>query len=124
MFNEPPDGLRNIQREIECIIDAIILLLPPEEQTKIIRKEAERREKTRIQTTILDAKREALEKELEAIETEAEHQRKRKLQEWQNQMDELQQLLGSVPPARPLFGQMIELIFEGCREMATGQERS
>jgi hypothetical protein len=71
----------------------VIALLPREEQTTIIRKEAERREKTRIQTTILEAKRAALEKELEAIEAETEHQRKQKLQVWQNQMDELQQAL-------------------------------
>jgi diguanylate cyclase (GGDEF)-like protein len=101
----------------------MIALLPREEQTKIIRIEAERRENTKIQTTILDAKRAALEKELEAIEVEAEHQRKRKLQEWQNQMDELQQLVASVPDARLLFRHVIELMFEGCQEMATGQER-
>jgi GGDEF domain-containing protein len=123
MFNEPPNELRNIQREIDRIVDAIIALLPREEQAKIIRTEAERREKTRIQTTILEAKREALEKELETIEAEAEHQRKRKLQEWQNQMDELQQLVASVPEARLLFGYMIELVFEGCEEMATSQGR-
>src|SRR5213594_3100098 len=106
MFNEPSNELRNIQRGIDRTVDAMIALLPREEQTKIIRKEAERREKTRIQTTILEAKRKALEKELEAIEAEAEHQRKRKLQEWQNQMDELHQLLASEPEARLLFGYM------------------
>jgi diguanylate cyclase (GGDEF)-like protein len=122
MFNEPSNELK-IQREIDRIVDAMIALLPAEEQTKIIRKEAERREKTRIQTTILEAKREALERALETIEAEAEHQRKRRLQQWQHQMDELQQLLASVPEARLLFGYMIELMFEGCQEMATGQER-
>ena len=99
MFNEPPNELRNIQREIDRIVDAMISLLPREEQTTIIRKEAERREKTRIQTTILEAKRAALEKELEAIEVEAEDQRKQKLQEWQNQMEELHQGLARVPEA-------------------------
>jgi diguanylate cyclase (GGDEF)-like protein len=123
MFNEPPNELRNIQREIDRIVEAIIALLPREEQAKIIRTEAERREKTRIQTTILEAKKAALEKELEAIEVEAEHQRKRKLREWQNQMDELHQALAGVPEAHLLFGYMIELVFEGCQEMATSQER-
>jgi len=123
MFNEPPNELRNIQREIDRIVDAMIDLLPREEQTQIIRTEAERREKTRIQTTILEAKKAALEKELEAIEVEAEHQRKRKLQEWQNQMDELQQLVASVPDARLLLRNMIELMFEECQGMASGQER-
>jgi len=123
MFNEPPNELRNIQREIDRIVDAMISLLPREEQTTIIRKEAERREKTRIQTTILEAKRAALEKELEAIEVEAEDQRKQKLQEWQNQMEELHQGLARVPEAHLLFGYMIELIFEGCQKMASGQER-
>ena len=122
MFNEPSNELK-IQREIDRIVDAMIALLPREEQTKIIRIEAERREKNRIETTILEAKREALEKALEAIEAEAEHQRKRKLQEWQNQMDELQQLLASVPEAGLLFRHMIELMFEGCQEIATGQDR-
>jgi diguanylate cyclase (GGDEF)-like protein len=123
MFNEPPNELRNIQREIDRIVDQMIALLPLEERTTIIRKEAERREKTRIQTTILEAKKAALEKELETIEAEAEHQRKGKLQEWQNQMDELQQALAGVPDARLLLGCMIELVFEGCQEMATGYER-
>ena len=123
MFNEPPNELRNIQREIDHIVDAMIELLPPEEQIKIIKKEAERREKTRIQATILEAKREALEKELETIEAEAEHQRKQKLQEWQQRMDELQQVLASVPEAHLLFRHMIELMLEGCQELATGQER-
>jgi diguanylate cyclase (GGDEF)-like protein len=123
MFNEPANEMRNIQREIDRIVDQMIALLPLEERTTIIRKEAERREKTRIQTTILDSKREALEKELETIEAEAEHQRKRKLQEWQNQMDELQQLVARVPEGRPPFRHMIELMFEGCQDMATGHER-
>jgi diguanylate cyclase (GGDEF)-like protein len=122
MSNELPNEL-NIQREIDRVVDAMIALLPREERTTIIRREAERREKTQIQTTILEAKRAALEKELEAIEAEAEHQRKRKLQQWQNQMDELQQMVASVPEARRLFGYMIELMFEGCQEMATSQER-
>jgi len=43
MFNEPPNELRNIQREIDRVVDAMIALLPREEQTEIIRKEAERR---------------------------------------------------------------------------------
>ena len=123
MFNEPPNELRNIQKEIDRIVDQMIGFLPPEERTTIIRKEAERREKTQIQTTILEAKRAALEKELEAIEAEAEHQRKQKLREWQNQMDELQQALDGTPEAHLMFGRMIELMFEGCQEMATSQER-
>jgi hypothetical protein len=97
MFNEPSNELRNIQREIDRIVDQMIALLPPEERATIIRKGAERREKTQIQATILEAKRAALEKELEAIKAEAEHERTRTLQEWQSQMDELQQLLASVP---------------------------
>jgi len=72
MFNEPPNELRNFQREIDRIVDAMIALLPREEQTQIIRKEAERREKTHIQTTILEAKRAALEKEWEAFEAETD----------------------------------------------------
>src|SRR5262249_49483540 len=123
MFNDPPNELRNIQREIDRIVDQMIALLPLEEQAQIIRKEAEQRKKTRIQTTILNAKRAALEKELEAIEVGAEHQRKQKLQVWQNQMDELQQLVPSTPEARLLFGHIIELMLEGCQEMATSQER-
>src|SRR5262245_40625521 len=111
-----------MQRSIDHTRDSITNRRPREEQTEIIRKEAEHREKTRIQATILDAKREALEKELEAIEAEAEHQRKRKLLEWQQQMDDLQQALGSVPEARLLFGHMIELIFEGGHGIATGQD--
>src|SRR5262249_22976470 len=108
MFNEPPNELRNVQREIDRVVDAMVALLPREKQTTIIRKEAERREKTRIEATILEAKRAALEKELEAIEVEAEHQRKRKLQAWQNQLNELQQALTGVPEAHLLFGYMIE----------------
>src|SRR5262245_9803887 len=123
MFNEPPDELRNVQRKIDRIVDAMIAFLPPEEQSKIIKKEADRRERNRIQTTILEAKRQALEKELEAIETEAEHQRKRRLRQWQQQTDELQQALGSVPETALLFRHMIEFMFEGCQKMATSQER-
>jgi hypothetical protein len=99
MFNEPPNELRNIQREIDRIVDAMIGLLPREEQAKIIRKEADRREKARIETTLLEAKREALEKEWEALEAETERQRQGKLRQWQNQMDELHQALASVPEA-------------------------
>ena len=36
MFNDPPNELRNIQREIDRIVDAMIALLPPDEQTKMI----------------------------------------------------------------------------------------
>jgi vacuolar-type H+-ATPase subunit E/Vma4 len=100
MFNELPNELRNIQREIDRIVDAMIDLLPREEQTEIIRKEAERREKARIETTLLEAKREALEKEWEALEAETERQRQGKLREWQNQMVELHQALASVPEGR------------------------
>jgi hypothetical protein len=123
MFNEPPNELRNIQREIDRIVDAMIDLFPPEERTTIIRKEAERREKARIETTLLEATREALEKEWEALEAETERQRQRKLREWQSQMDELQQALASVPEAHLLLGYMIELMLDGCQEMATSQER-
>src|SRR5437899_10014207 len=38
-------------------------------------------------------------------------------------MDELQQALASVPEARLLFRHMIELMFEGCQDMATSQEQ-
>src|SRR5262245_52772211 len=123
MFNEPPNELRNVQREMDRIVDAMIALLPPEEQTKFIRGEADRREKARIETTLLDAKREALQKECEAFEVETERQRKRMLEKWQNQMEELHQALASVPEAHLLFGYMIELMFEGCQEMTTSQER-
>src|SRR5262249_29668633 len=122
MFNEPPNELRNIQKEIDRIVDQMIGFLPPEERTTIIRTEAERREQTQIRTTILEAKSAALEKKLEAIEAEAEHERKQKLREWQKQMDELHQALASVPEAHLLFGYMIELMFEGCQEMITSQE--
>jgi diguanylate cyclase (GGDEF)-like protein len=126
MFNESPNEMRNIQREIDRTVDEMIALLPREEQTTIIRKEAERREKTRIDTTLLEAKKAALENELEALEAEIERRRKRKLQEWHEQIAELEQLLTRVSEgedSRLLFRHMIELMFEGCQEMATSQER-
>ena len=92
----------------------------------IIRIEADRREKTRIETTLLEAKKEALEKEWEAFEAERECRRKRKLQEWQRQMNGLEQLLpnvSSTEDARLLFRQMIELMFEGCQGMTASEER-
>ena len=122
MFNEPNE-LRNIQSAIDRIVDAMIPLLPPEEQEKTTRKEADRREKSRIENTLLEAKREALQKECEAFEAEAERQRQRKLREWQQQIDELQQVLASVPEARLLFRHLIELMFYGSQELATSQER-
>jgi hypothetical protein len=121
MSNESPNELR-IEREIDLMVDAIIGLLPSEVQTNIIRKEAERREKTRIETAMLEARRKELDKQWEALEGERDCQRKRKLQQWEQQIDELEHF-PAVPEARVRFRHMIELMFEGCQEMATSKER-
>src|SRR5262245_19463388 len=122
MSNELASELK-IQREIDRIVDTIIALLPPEAQTQIMKKEVDRREKTRVENTLLEARREVLEKEWEALEAEKERQRKRRLQEWQQLMDELQHLPASVPKAGPLFRHLIELVLEWCQEMPISEER-
>lgn len=118
MTNESSDAMREIQNEIEKTIDALIALLPPEDQIKIIRKEADRREKAKIEARTLQAREEALRKERDAIEAEAERRRLQQIEEWRKLVAEIEQLLASVPEehktkqTRLLLDRMMEGIFE------------
>src|SRR5215470_4404942 len=76
-----------------------------------------------METRRLEARRELLEKEWEALEADSERQRKWTLQRWQQLMCELQQLLASVPEGRLLFRQLIERLFEACQGMSPSTEQ-
>src|SRR5262245_55654300 len=110
MSNQPRDEMEEIERQFEQIIEGLIPLLPTDDQTKIIRKEANRREKVRIEVRAAKAKEDELNKQREAFEAERKRQGERRSEEWRQLVAELERLLANVPEARPLLRRMTELL--------------
>jgi len=110
MFNEPRDERDEVEKQFEQIVEGLIPLLPTTDQTKIIRKEADRREKVRIEVTAAKAKEDELKKQWEAFEAEEKRRAQRRFEEWRQLVAELEQLMANVPEARPLLRRMIELV--------------
>src|SRR5262245_28144623 len=110
MSNQPHDEMEEIERQFEQIIEGLIPLLPTDDRTKIIRKEANRREKVRIEVRATKTKEDELKKQREALEAERNHQGQRRFEEWRQLVAELEQLLANVPEARPLLRRMTELL--------------
>jgi hypothetical protein len=102
--------MEEIEKQFEQIIEGLIALLPTDERTNIITKEANRREKVRIEVRAAKDKEDELKKQCEAFEAERKRQAQRRLEEWRQLIAELEQLLANVSEARPLLQRMIELI--------------
>jgi len=56
MSNHPSNEMEEIERQFEQIIEGLIDLLPTDDQVKITRKEADRREKVRIEARAAQVK--------------------------------------------------------------------
>src|SRR5262249_44342982 len=94
----------------EQIVEALIALLPPEDQTKTIKKEANRREKVRLEGRAAKSKEDELKKQREAFDEEKKRREQRTFEEWRQLVAELEQLLANVSEARPLLQRVLELI--------------
>jgi diguanylate cyclase (GGDEF)-like protein len=123
MSTNPRDEMEEIEKQFEQMIEGLIALLPTDERTNIITKEANRREKVRIEIRAAKAKEDELKKQCEAFDAERKRQAQRRLEEWRQLIDELEQLLENVPEARPLLRRMTELMSRRQEELLANTER-
>jgi diguanylate cyclase (GGDEF)-like protein len=119
MSTNPRNEMEEIEKQFEQMIEGLIALIPSEDQRQIIRKEANRREKVRLEVRAAKTKEDELKKHCEAVEEEKRCQRQRRFEEWRQLIAELEQLLANVSEARPLLQRMIELV-SGCQEEVPG----
>jgi diguanylate cyclase (GGDEF)-like protein len=110
MSNQPSNEMEEIERQFEQIIEGLIDLLSSDDQANVTRKEANRREKVRIEARAAQVKDDELKRQCEAFEEEKKRREQRIIEEWRQLVAELEQLLGNVSEARPLLQRMIELI--------------
>src|SRR5215831_1465040 len=110
MSNYPGNQMEELERQFEQSIEGLIDLLPRDDQVNITRKEADRREKVRIEARASQDKEKELNKQREAFEEEKKRRAQRRFEAWRQLVAELEQLMANVPEARPLLRRMIELV--------------
>jgi len=122
MSNQPSNEMEEIERQFEQITEGLIDLLSTADRTKIIKKEANRREKVRIEARAAQVKDDELKRQCEAFEEEKKRREQQIIEEWRQLVAELEQLLANVSEARPLLKQMIGLIPGSLEKHAGGAE--
>ena len=110
MSTNPRNEMEEIEKQFEQMIEGLIALIPSEDQRQIIRKEANRREKVRLEIRARKAKEDELRQQCQAFEVETERQAQRRFEERREMVAELEKLLANVPEARPLLRRMTELL--------------